>query len=54
MAEIAGPDAVYVDPTDVDSIRDGVARAFRPRPRRVAEWRDVAARTREIYDEVVG
>ena len=28
MAEFAGDDATYVDPTDVDSIRDGIARAL--------------------------
>jgi len=53
MTEVAGLDAVYVDPRDVGSIRDGIARAFKPQPRRVAEWRDVAARTREVYEEVV-
>jgi len=52
MAELAGEDAVYVDPADVESIRDGLARTFRPQPRRVAEWRDVAARTRAVYEEV--
>ena len=46
MAEFAGDDATYVDPTDVDSIREGIARAFRPEPRRVASWTDVAARDR--------
>src|SRR5262249_13918499 len=30
MAEVAGDDAAYVDPYDVGSIRDGIARAFRP------------------------
>ena len=29
MAEIAGPDAVYVDPSDVESIRAGIERATR-------------------------
>ncbi len=52
MAEIAGDDAVYVDPLDVASIRAGVERAFRPAPRRVAEWSDVAARTQAVYEEV--
>jgi glycosyltransferase involved in cell wall biosynthesis len=52
MAEIAGDDAVYVDPLDVASIRAGVERAFRPAPRRVAEWGDVAARTQAVYEEV--
>src|SRR5205085_231051 len=33
MAEVAGDDAVYVDPTDVASIRDGIGRAFPPLPR---------------------
>jgi glycosyltransferase involved in cell wall biosynthesis len=52
MQEIAGPDATYVDPTDVASIRDGIARAFRPEPRRVATWADVVATTQAIYEEV--
>ena len=30
MAEIAGDDATYVDPHDVESIRAGIARAFAP------------------------
>jgi glycosyltransferase involved in cell wall biosynthesis len=57
MAEVAGEDAVYVDPTDVESIRSGVERASdpraRPRPRRVAEWPEVADRTRAVYQQVV-
>ncbi len=53
MEEVAGPDATYVDATDVESIRAGIARAFRPEPRRVASWRDVAAATRAVYEEVV-
>jgi glycosyltransferase involved in cell wall biosynthesis len=53
MEEVAGADATYVDPTDVDSIREGIARAFRPQPRRVASWPSVAARTREVYEELV-
>ena len=52
MAEIAGDDAVYVDPYDVESIRDGIARAFRPTPRRVASWAEVAQATRAVYEEV--
>jgi glycosyltransferase involved in cell wall biosynthesis len=52
MAEVAREDAVYVDPADVDSIRDGIERAFRPEPRRVAEWAYVAAATRAVYEEV--
>jgi glycosyltransferase involved in cell wall biosynthesis len=52
MAEFAGDDATYVDPTDVTSIRDGIARAFRPEPRRVASWADVARATRTVYEEV--
>jgi glycosyltransferase involved in cell wall biosynthesis len=51
MAEIAGADAAYVDPLDVASIRDGIERASRPAPRRVAEWDDVAARTFAVYEE---
>jgi glycosyltransferase involved in cell wall biosynthesis len=53
MADIAGADAVYVDPYDVGSIRDGIARAFRPTPRRGPSWADVARATREVYEEVV-
>jgi glycosyltransferase involved in cell wall biosynthesis len=52
MAEIAGDDAVYVDPFDVASIREGIGRAFRPEPRRVAEWTEVAARTQAVYEEL--
>jgi glycosyltransferase involved in cell wall biosynthesis len=52
MAEVAGSDATYVDPTDVDSIREGIARAFRPEPRRIASWSEVAERTRRVYEEV--
>ncbi len=52
MAEFAGDDATYVDPTDVASIRDGIAHAFRPEPRRVASWPDVARATRAVYEEV--
>jgi glycosyltransferase involved in cell wall biosynthesis len=51
MEEIAGPDATYVDPLDVDSIRAGIEQAFRPEPRRFALWPDVAAATRAIYQE---
>ena len=52
MQEIAGPDAAYVDATDVGSIREGIARAFRPTPRRVATWADVVSTTQAIYEEV--
>jgi glycosyltransferase involved in cell wall biosynthesis len=52
MEEIAGDDATYVDPTSVESIRDGIARALAPRPRRVASWPDVALRTRAVYEEL--
>jgi glycosyltransferase involved in cell wall biosynthesis len=53
MEEIAGADATYVDPTDVQSIRDGVRRAFAPTPRRIANWSDVALQTRAVYEELV-
>jgi glycosyltransferase involved in cell wall biosynthesis len=53
MAEFAGCDATYVDPYDVDAIRDGIAHAFAPTPRRVASWTDVAAATRSVYAELV-
>jgi glycosyltransferase involved in cell wall biosynthesis len=52
MEEIAGPDASYVDPLDVDSIRDGIARAAPAPPRRGPSWDEVAARTRAIYEEL--
>jgi len=52
MEEIAGADAAYVDPTSVESIRDGIERAVRPVPRRVASWADVALRTRAVYEEL--
>jgi glycosyltransferase involved in cell wall biosynthesis len=51
MEELAGADATYVDPLDVGSIRDGIARVARPAPRRVAEWRDVARLTEAVYEE---
>lgn len=51
MAEIAGDDATYVDPLDVGSIRDGIARATRPAPRRGPGWPEVAARTWAVYEE---
>ncbi len=53
MEEIAGADAVYVDPTDVESIRSGIRAAFAPTPRRVATWHDVAAQTQAIYQELL-
>ncbi len=53
MAELAGPDATYVDPNDVESIRDGIARVFTPSPRRVASWPEVARATRAVYEELV-
>jgi glycosyltransferase involved in cell wall biosynthesis len=52
MEEIAGVDATYVDPGDVESIREGIDRAFAPAPRRIASWHDVAARTRAVYEEL--
>jgi glycosyltransferase involved in cell wall biosynthesis len=52
MQEIAGDDATYVDPASVESIREGIARATPPQPRRVASWPDVAARTWAIYEEL--
>jgi glycosyltransferase involved in cell wall biosynthesis len=52
MEAIAGEDATYVDPTSVESIRDGIARATPPAPRRVATWPDVARRTQTVYEEV--
>ena len=52
MEEVAGPDATYVDPEDVEAIRQGIERATRPAPRRVATWEDVAARTLAVYEEV--
>lgn len=52
MEEIAGDEATYVDPTSVESIRDGIARAKAPTPRRIATWPEVAARTRAVYEEL--
>jgi glycosyltransferase involved in cell wall biosynthesis len=51
MADLA-PEAALVDPLDVDSIRDGIARAQRVEPRRGQTWQDVAALTRAVYEEV--
>jgi glycosyltransferase involved in cell wall biosynthesis len=53
MTEIAGGDAAYVDPSDVDSIREGIARAPAVRPRRGPSWQEVAALTRAVYEEFV-
>lgn len=53
MAEVAGEDAVYVDPQSVDSIRGGVECAFQPVARRIASWAEVAAATRRVYEELV-
>jgi glycosyltransferase involved in cell wall biosynthesis len=52
MEELAGPDATYVDPLEVTSIRDGVARATARAPRRGPSWDEVAARTRAVYEEL--
>jgi glycosyltransferase involved in cell wall biosynthesis len=51
MAELAGPDAAYVNPLDVDSIRAGIARAVRPEPRRGPRWSEVAEQTWRVYEE---
>jgi len=51
MAELAGADAVYVDPTDVGAIRAGIERARPPAPRAVARWTDVARATERVYEE---
>ncbi len=51
MAELA-PDAALVDPLDVASIRDGIARARAPEPRRGASWADVARATEAVYQEL--
>jgi glycosyltransferase involved in cell wall biosynthesis len=53
MAEIAGGDATYVDPLDVESIRDGIARVAAPARRRRTTWAEVAASTRAVYEELV-
>ncbi len=53
MEEIAAADAVYVDPLDVGSIREGIARAFAPPPRRFAAWADVARATEAVYEEAL-
>ena len=50
MAELG--DVVTVDPYDVASIRDGIARAHKPEPVRIATWDDVAAQTLAVYEEV--
>ena len=53
MADLAAGDAVVVDPTDVEALREGIARAATPSPRRFATWDEVAARTLEVYAEAV-
>jgi glycosyltransferase involved in cell wall biosynthesis len=52
MEELAGADAVYVDPEDVASIREGVERASPVPPRRGAHWDEIARRTFAVYEEV--
>jgi len=52
MAELAGDDATLVDPEDVQSIRDGIARARRPVARRGPSWAQVAELTRSVYEEL--
>jgi glycosyltransferase involved in cell wall biosynthesis len=52
MAELA-PDAALVDPEDVESIRAGIERARPLPPRRGASWREVAALTRAVYEDVL-
>jgi glycosyltransferase involved in cell wall biosynthesis len=52
MAELAAGDAVYVDPTSIASIRDGIQRAFRPEARRGLTWAEVAAQTKAVYEEL--
>lgn len=53
MAELAGDAATYVDPEDVSSIRDGIARVPRaPAPRRGLSWAEVAERTQAVYEEL--
>jgi glycosyltransferase involved in cell wall biosynthesis len=51
MAELAGDDAVLVDPTDASAIGEAIGRAVAPAPRRVASWDEVAARTLAVYEE---
>jgi alpha-1,3-rhamnosyl/mannosyltransferase len=53
MTEIAGADAVYVDPADVESIREGIARALPRAPRRFPTWVDVAGETRAVYEKAL-
>jgi glycosyltransferase involved in cell wall biosynthesis len=54
MEEVAGADATYVDPLDIESIRRGIAEASAaPAPRRGPSWADVAAQTRAVYEEIV-
>lgn len=52
MAELAGADAQLVDPLDAESIREGIAHATAPAPRRIAEWDDVARSTWAVYEEL--
>ncbi|HZQ17071.1 MAG TPA: glycosyltransferase family 1 protein, partial [Gaiellaceae bacterium] len=52
MQEIAGGAAVYVDPLDVSSIRDGIARAAPAPPQRGPSWDEVARRTWAVYEEL--
>jgi glycosyltransferase involved in cell wall biosynthesis len=53
MAEFAHGDATYVNPTDIASIREGIAHAVAAPPRRISSWVEVARATREVYEELV-
>ena len=53
MAEIAGGDAAYVDASDAESIRDGIARAPAVEARHGPTWPEVAAVTRTVYEELL-
>ncbi|MDW8319072.1 MAG: glycosyltransferase family 1 protein [Anaerolineae bacterium] len=53
----AAPDAVLVDPEDVDSIAAGLVRALtrsRPTPMRPRTWREVAVETVRAVEAVIG
>jgi glycosyltransferase involved in cell wall biosynthesis len=60
--EVAGPDAIIVEPRDPQALAAGVTRAIRERERLAAaglewsrrfDWRETARRTQAVYEELL-
>ncbi|CAB4709360.1 MAG: glycosyltransferase [Actinobacteria bacterium] len=54
MADVAGDDALYVDPLDVAAIRDAIGSVTRPAPRTFPGWGEIAQLTTAVYAEALG